>query len=93
MRYAIASNYEEVGKFNTFIQLNNQGAVQVLDPSKATLFSSKKEATDWLKKNIPNPESEGFVLISEKELKDWALQFKKKLMTRLNNIKKLLRLC
>jgi len=75
MKYTLASKYGWFGKLNTFIQLDNQGAVQVLDPSKATLFASKKEAEAWLEKNIPNPASEGFVLISEKELKDKIKQF------------------
>jgi len=73
MKYAIGCKYSGIRKFKGFIRLDDEGVVKFLDPSKATLFSSKKEAEAWLKKHISEPED--FFLVSEKELKDRAKEF------------------
>jgi len=73
MKYAIASNRKEVGELSGFIRLDDEGAGKTLDPSKATLFSSKKDAKDWLIQNIVDTTC--FSLVSEEELKDKSKQF------------------
>jgi len=74
MKFAICINEGGVGEHTPFVRLDDEGAVKVLDPSKATLFSSKKDAVDWIEDNFSS--AKRFSIISKKELDNKIKRFK-----------------
>jgi len=74
MKFAICINEGGVGEHILFVRLDDEGAVKVLDPSRATLFSSEEEAEDRLYNNSLFPEK--YSVIFEDELAKRAERFR-----------------